>query len=100
MTKAQGGSAVVADADGMLLGIFTDGDFRRAAAAGDPGAVLRDSISRHMTPNPMSVREDLYAAELLKLFGSRKIDDLVVCDAQGRVVGMVDIQDLPRMKVL
>ena len=100
MTKAQGGSAVVADTDGMLLGIFTDGDFRRAAAVGDPGAVLRDSISRHMTPNPMSVREDLYAAELLKLFGSRKIDDLVVCDAQGRVVGMVDIQDLPRMKVL
>ena len=100
MTKAQGGSAVVADAGGRLLGIFTDGDFRRAMSA--PGArdIMGDRISDHMTRSPMFVRDDVYAAELLKLFEKKKIDDLVVCDAEGRVAGMVDIQDLPRMKVM
>ncbi|MBO7483161.1 MAG: KpsF/GutQ family sugar-phosphate isomerase [Kiritimatiellae bacterium] len=103
MTKAQGGSALVADAGGRLLGIFTDGDFRRIMAGGgrnDGQAVLGQPISRYMTPSPMFVRSDAYAAELLKVFERKRIDDLPVCDAEGRVVGLVDIQDLPKMKVL
>lgn len=102
MTKAQGGSAVVADPAGMLLGIFTDGDFRRimSAADRDGQAVLGAAVSRYMTPSPLFVRSDAYAAELLKVFERRRIDDLPVCDAEGRVVGLVDIQDLPKMKVL
>ena len=101
MTKAQGGSAVVADQDGRLLGIFTDGDFRRVMAArGDGQAVLGEPVSRYMTPSPLFVRSDAYAAELVKVFEKKRIDDLPVCDAGGRVVGLVDIQDLPKMKVL
>ena len=38
--------------------------------------------------------------DLLKVFEQRRIDDLPVCDAAGRVLGLVDIQDLPKMKVL
>ena len=99
MTKAKCGSAVVAAADGRLLGIFTDGDFRRhmsegrADVLGAPGATV-------MTKSPLFVRDDAYASELLKVFEKRRIDDLPVCDAAGRVVGLVDIQDLPKMKVL
>lgn len=100
MTKAQGGSAVVASEDGRLAGIFTDGDFRRAMSRCGDKAILDDKISEHMTKSPMFVRDDAYAAELLKLFEKKKIDDLPVCDADGKVVGVVDIQDLPRMKVL
>ncbi len=101
MTKAQSGSAVVADAEGRLLGIFTDGDFRRIMAqATDRSGVLGDRIEAHMTREPMFVRDDAYAAELLKVFERKRIDDLPVCDALGRVVGLVDIQDLPKMKVL
>jgi len=100
MTKAQGGSAVVASEDGRLAGIFTDGDFRRAMSRCGDKAILDDKISEHMTKSPMFVRDDAYAAELLKLFEKKKIDDLPVCDAGGKVVGVVDIQDLPRMKVL
>ena len=48
----------------------------------------------------MFVRNDVYASELLKIFERRRIDDLPVCDAKGRVVGLVDIQDLPKMKVM
>jgi arabinose-5-phosphate isomerase len=126
MTKSQGGSAVVADADGKLLGIFTDGDFRRLVSLGsdrvgigsdrvelrsdrvedanqtlnDPRLTLSDPITRHMTPKPLFVYDDAYAAELLKIFEKKRIDDLPVCDRSGRVVGLVDIQDLPKMKVL
>ena len=108
MTKAQGGSAVVVNPDGTLAGIFTDGDFRRriAAAAGEPSSDgrtvfgLSTPVSAVMTANPLFIRDDAYAVDLLKVFERRRIDDLPVCDAAGRVLGVVDIQDLPKMKVL
>ncbi len=115
MTKAQGGSAVVVNADGTLAGIFTDGDFRRRIAAaatdaqqrvppvsGDGQTVfgLSTPVSAVMTANPLFIRDDAYAVDLLKVFERRRIDDLPVCDASGRVLGIVDIQDLPKMKVL
>lgn len=104
MTKAQGGSAVVADAEGRLVGIFTDGDFRRAFAAGSVDGQsalgLSDPVSKHMTRNPLFVNADAYAAELLRIFEKRRIDDLPVCDVEGKVLGLVDIQDLPKLKVL
>jgi CBS domain-containing protein len=53
-----------------------------------------------MTPSPQFVYDDVFAAELLKIFEKKHIDDLPVCDRAGRVVGLVDIQDLPKMKVL
>ena len=103
MTKAQSGSAIVVDERGGLLGIFTDGDFRRVMTAGnspDGQAVLGQSIAAFMTAKPKFVYDDTYAAELLKVFEKRRIDDLPVCDRSGRVVGLVDIQDLPRVKVM
>ena len=116
MTKAQGGSAVVVDGKNRLLGIFTDGDFRRLMAGGsndsrDSGAssasrissssrILEETVSRYMTRSPLFARADSPAADLVKVFESRHIDDLPVCDAKGRVVGLVDIQDLPKMKVI
>ena len=98
MTKAQGGSAVVVNPDGTLAGIFTDGDFRRIAAAGE--LKLATPVSAVMTAKPLFIRDDAYAVDLLKVFERRRIDDLPVCDAAGRVLGVVDIQDLPKMKVL
>ena len=99
MTKAQCGAAVVAAADGRLLGIFTDGDFRRRISAGRAD-VLDAPVETVMTKGPMFVRDDVYASELLKVFEKKRIDDLPVCDAAGKVAGLVDIQDLPKMKVL
>ena len=102
MTKAKAGAAVIADSDGKLLGIFTDGDFRRimASASADGQVVLGQSISVHMTAHPLFVRSTAYAAEVLKVFEARHIDDLPVVDPSGRAVGLVDIQDLPKMKVI
>ena len=106
MTKAQGGSAVVVAEDGSLAGIFTDGDFRRALSGikgskgGSSSQILARPVSACMTSKPLFIRSDAYAADLLKVFEARRIDDLPVVDAAGKVVGLVDIQDLPKMKVL
>lgn len=103
MTRAKAGSAVVADCDGRLVGIFTDGDFRRMVAersSEDVASTLSAEVSKVMTKSPMSIRDTAYAAEIVKVFESRRIDDLPVVDEAGRVVGLVDIQDLPKMKVI
>ena len=101
MTNSKGGSAVVADAGDKLLGIFTDGDFRRAVAnSAEPSLLHTSSVSGCMSESPLFVRDDAYAAELLKIFERKHIDDLPVCDCDGKVVGLVDIQDLPKMKVI
>ena len=112
MTAAKGGAAVIADESGKLLGIFTDGDLRRVVATDDKGhqtkasvgcplsSVLAAPISAVMTSSPLFVYEDAYAAELLKVFEKKRIDDLPVCSRDGKVVGLVDIQDLPKMKVI
>ena len=98
MTEAKGGAAVVVDDGGKLMGVFTDGDFRRVMATG--AADLQVAIETVMTKSPSFVHDDAYAAELLKIFEKKHIDDLPVCDRDGVVVGLVDIQDLPKMKVL
>ena len=98
MTKAGAGSAVVVDGDGKLVGIFTDGDFRRHVSEGRD--ILGREVREYMTAKPMFIRSDAYAADLLKVFEKKRIDDLPVCDGDGRVVGLVDLQDLPKMKVL
>ncbi|MBO6167181.1 MAG: KpsF/GutQ family sugar-phosphate isomerase [Kiritimatiellae bacterium] len=103
MTKAKAGAAVVTDSEGRLLGIFTDGDFRRLMAAGasvPPADLLSAPVADVMTKHPMFVKDDTYASELLKVFEKRRIDDLPICDSTGRVAGLVDINDLPKMKVL
>ena len=62
--------------------------------------LLSAPVSAHMTRRPLFVRDTAYAADLLRIFERKRIDDLPVCDAAGRVVGLVDIQDLPKLKVL
>ena len=111
MTKAKAGSAVVTDGDGKLLGIFTDGDFRRVVSMGgrvSPRAagtevstdILSAPVSDYMTKSPKFIRDTAYAAEIVKVFEKRRIDDLPVVGEDGTVVGLVDIQDLPKVKVI
>ena len=102
MTKAKSGCAVVADAQGVLKGVFTDGDFRRmiSSCGGESAEILSSPVSRYMTTSPRSIKLDSYAAEIVKVFEKMRIDDLPVVDDDGRAIGLVDIQDLPKMKVI
>ncbi len=99
MTKAKSGSiALVAPKTGKLTGILTDGDFRRSALTG-PG-FLRQPVSEFMTRSPKTIGVDALGVDALRLFEAHKIDDLIVIDAKGRPVGLVDGQDLPKLKIV
>lgn len=99
MTKAKAGSiALVENASGKLTGILTDGDFRRHVLSSPD--FLSQPVNRFMTRSPKTVHCDALAVEALRIFDRYKIDDLVVLDDTGRPVGLVDVQDLPKMKLL
>ena len=86
----------------VLKGVFTDGDFRRmiSSAGGESVGILSSPVSKYMTTSPRSIKLDSYAAEIVKVFEKMRIDDLPVVDDEGRAIGLVDIQDLPKMKVI
>jgi len=92
-SKGLGMTAVVDDKR-RLLGIFTDGDLRRAL---DRDVDLRGTtIDSIMTRNPKTVREDVMATDALTLMKEHRISALVVVDAQQRVVGALNMHDLLR----
>ena len=98
MSHARCGSALVVDEGKHLLGIFTDGDFRRWAEREDQ--VLDLKMADVMTRNPISVAKDTLVVSVLKLIKERKIDDLVVVDGDNVVQGFIDSQDLPGLKMM
>ncbi len=98
MTRAKSGTVSVIDARGKLAGVFTDGDLRRHMMADDN--VLAQPLSKVMTRHPTSVRDDALAVEALKIFNERNIDDLIVVNAKKEPVGLVDSQDLPKLKLM
>jgi len=98
MTQAKSGSLSVVNARGKLIGVFTDGDFRRHIAT--DGNLLAQPLRKVMTPNPVRIHEDALAAEALKVFNERNIDDLMVVNAKSEPVGLVDLQDLPKLKLM
>lgn len=98
MTQAKSGSLSVVDGRGKLAGVFTDGDFRRHMAA--DANLLSQPLKAVMTRNPIRIRETALAAEALKVFNERNIDDLIVVNSKNEPVGLVDSQDLPKLKIM
>ncbi len=98
MTRAKSGSLAIVDARGKLAGVFTDGDFRRHMASDEN--LLAQPLNRVMTPKPICIRDDALAVEALKIFNERNIDDLIVVNARREPVGLVDSQDLPKLKIV
>ena len=98
MTAARSGAAVVKSDDGELAGIFTQGDFVRAIQK-DPD-ILDHPVSGFMTKDPVTIPEDKLAAEVIPVLSSHRIDDLVVINADHQPVGLVDSQDLSRLKLV
>lgn len=98
MTKAKSGSLSVINERGKLVGVFTDGDFRRHIAADEN--LLTKPLKKVMTRNPVRVRDDALAVEAVKVFNERNIDDLIVVNARQEPVGLVDSQDLPKFKLM
>jgi arabinose-5-phosphate isomerase len=101
MTRARSGSLSVVDARGRLSGVFTDGDLRRHMAADeDLLSLLSKPLKAVMTRNPICILEGALASEALKMFDERNIDDLIVVNSKKEPVGLVDSQDLPKLKIM
>ena len=99
MTKAKSGSiALVSKKNGQLSGILTDGDFRRSALTGPD--FLQKPAATFMTRHPKVISENALGVDAVRLFEAHKIDDLIVIDARGKPVGLIDSQDLPKFKIV
>lgn len=98
MNRARAGACVILRSDGGLAGIFTHGDFARSFR-NDP--LLGDKpVAQLMTRHPITVQADALAVEVLTTIGKNRIDDIVVLDANQKPVGLIDTQDLARLKIL
>ncbi len=95
--KGLGASAVV-DADGRVLGVFTDGDLRRLVEKGGDLRALRAGDVMH--PGPRTVRADMLAVEAADAMEQYRITSLLVVDEAGRLCGALNTNDLMRAKVI
>ena len=99
MSRKGIGMTCVVDAEQKLLGIFTDGDLRRALEHHDTvkGMRVRDVMKK----DPIAIAPEKLAAEAAQIFENRSIGGrLVVCDAAGRLVGALTFHDLLAAKVV
>lgn len=94
MTERRFGCLGVTDADGVLCGIITDGDLRRAMGPD----LLSRTVGEVMTPTPRTVAPDALAVEALHAMNAhdRPVTMLFVVDAAGRPVGILHVHDLLR----
>ncbi|GAB2454354.1 MAG: KpsF/GutQ family sugar-phosphate isomerase [Comamonas sp.] len=92
------GAAAIVDGDGVLLGVFTDGDLRRRIEA---GADLRQATAGQvMHASPRRIAPDALAADAAAMMEQHRITSVLVTDDAGRLVGVVHIGDLMRAKVI
>jgi arabinose-5-phosphate isomerase len=92
ITHARCGSACVLDRRGKFVGIFTDGDLRRHLETDDK--LLERKVAMVMTQHPTTISKDKLAVEALQILQDKKIDELPVVDKKGKLMGLLDVQDL------
>ena len=98
MTRKGLGASAIADAEGRVLGIFTDGDLRRLVETGRDLRALKASDVMHA--HPRSIRDDALAAEAAEAMEKHRVTVLLVLDAEGRLSGALNSNDLMRAKVI
>jgi arabinose-5-phosphate isomerase len=92
------GATSVTDADGRVLGVFTDGDLRRLI---EKGVDLRSLSARDvMHPHPRTIRPDALAVEAAEMMELHRVTSILVVDAQGLLCGALNSNDLMRAKVI
>jgi arabinose-5-phosphate isomerase len=98
MTRGRIGMTAVVDAEDRVRGIFTDGDLRRAL---EKGVYADDaSVERLMTAAPRTIRPEALAVEAVQIMEKHKVNQLLVVDARGALVGALNMHDLFRAKVI
>jgi arabinose-5-phosphate isomerase len=90
-------TAVLAD-DGTLAGIFTDGDLRRLLE--QAGDIRSLALAEVFNRTPLTIGPEALAAEAAQLLDARHRNQLLVVDAERRLVGALHVQDLMAAKVI
>lgn len=98
ITRGGLGMTVVLDADGRLAGILTDGDLRRALEK--RGDLRQIGVGEIMTTTPRSIAPERLAVEAVEMMEHFKINQLLVLDAGGRLLGALNMHDLFKAKVI
>jgi arabinose-5-phosphate isomerase len=98
IAQKRAGAVAVTDKPGRLMGIYTHGDFTRGYQK--DAHIGRAKLADVMTANPITVRMDKLAVEVLNLFEAHHIGDLIVVDRRQHPVGLIDAQDLAKVKLL
>jgi arabinose-5-phosphate isomerase len=100
MTRTPGrpGATSVVLPDGRLIGFFTDGDLRRMLERGQ-ASVKTVRVDEVMTRNPKTLPPDTFAMEALARLHELRVDQMPVVDAQHRLVGLLDVQDLLDLRI-
>ncbi|MBC8128843.1 MAG: KpsF/GutQ family sugar-phosphate isomerase [Rhizobiaceae bacterium] len=91
ISRGRMGATVVLDGGQDIVGIVTDGDLRRAMS---DRSVFDRTAAEIMTPDPRRIASDRLAVEALSVCETQRIGTLVVTDADGAAVGMIDIKGL------
>ena len=92
------GMTVVVDGAGHPTGIFTDGDLRRLIER--QGDVRGLTVAAGMSRNPRAIGPDALAAEAAQIMDRLRLNQMLVVDAQGLLLGALHIHDLMAAKVV
>ena len=98
MTRGKMGMTAVVDAGGAIKGVFTDGDLRRALEK-NPEIETR-KVDDVMTRDPRTIRDAKLATEAVHIMEEHKVNQLLVVDERGALVGALNMHDLFRAKVI
>jgi arabinose-5-phosphate isomerase len=97
--KRRSGAVVLIGEDGRLTGLFTDGDLRRLLTDGK-NEPLKRPMANEMKRNPYTISGDALASEAMAIMQRHRFDELPVVDADGRPIGLIDVQDLVVLRML
>ncbi|MDD2989359.1 MAG: KpsF/GutQ family sugar-phosphate isomerase [Zoogloea sp.] len=98
MTRAGMGMTAIVGSDERIIGIYTDGDLRRSLASGCNFSTAR--VADVMKRGPRTIQAGALAVEAAEMMERLRISQLLVADAEGRLVGALNHHDLMLAKVI
>lgn len=98
VTSKRLGMTTVLDAQGKLIGVFTDGDLRRCLDK--KVDIHQTSVAKVMTKKFTTIKHSELSATALKLMDDKKINSMPVVDDQGNLVGALNMHDLLKAGVI
>ncbi len=98
ITSKRLGVTIVTDAEGKMVGIYTDGDLRRTVEKGNH--FLEHPVSSHMTRRPKTIKPDALVEQALSIMENYSITSLVVVDDKHLPVGIIHLHDILRRKII